>query len=62
VRSTTALGLILAGQIACLEAGTPFFDLTERVCYRVEYSGQFFVNDFGTKAFEKEEFDDESLL
>jgi hypothetical protein len=61
VRKMTGPGLVLAGQIGCLEADTSPFDVTKRGCCGAEYSGQFFVKDFGAKAFEKEEFDDESL-
>jgi hypothetical protein len=53
MRRKIAPELVLAGHIACFEAGTSLFDLTERVCCRSESSRQFFVNSFGAKTLER---------
>jgi hypothetical protein len=62
VKRTTRSEFVLAYKVAHLEAGKSLFDLSKRVSCRAEYGTQFSVNCLGARAFEKDEFDDESLL
>jgi hypothetical protein len=49
-------------KVAFREAGTPLSELTESISCRSEHGSQFSVNCLRAKTFEKEEFDDESLI
>jgi hypothetical protein len=53
---------LFAWKVARLEAVMSLFDLSQWISWRAEHGGQFSLNCLRAKAFEEEEFENESLF